>query len=118
MKKIDPIETLREDIEENTPQVKFKTIDGEGTHDPIWLANLPEFTVFLARDKARFDKQTQQYIGKSIDLREYHVLVQRDRSTRLLCKVPGATPFKLWVSTADFSLNMEKFEVLYVPLGT
>lgn len=104
--KIEPIE---ETVEEKPPIPKLKVVGGDGElRNPNWLQEMNMYSVFLCKDKHRVG----QPLERQIDLREYHVLQQRQKTTQLKMKLPGAKSVKLWVDTLAFSLAMDLVEVL------
>ena len=79
---------------------------GKDPNNPNWLSTLPVGTVFLTRRKP-----TQGGLNRDIGAAMFHVSFHSDKCTRLFDNMNGAGTYQ-WVITRDFSMAMEKIEVL------
>jgi hypothetical protein len=94
-------------------QPKFAVHEGEKPpRNPNWLADMNHFAIFLGRDIPKY-VPGQPMPGKTIDLREYHVLNKGEKVTKLRMLLPGSPSMEVWVDTLAFSLGIDLIEVLY-----
>jgi hypothetical protein len=77
---------------------------GGGGIPSDWLKGLKEQTVFLARPR---DKQP-------INLTEYHIIAQNEKSTLLFVRDPsgGSQDVYVYVDPKIFSIHFELFEII------
>lgn len=102
-----PPEVKKEVDKKTTNVVPFaRPVTGGGGGIPSdWLSQLPEQTVFLSRPR---DKQP-------INLTEYHVISQNEKSTLLFVRDPtpgGNNDVYMYVDPKIFSIHLELFEII------